>query len=146
MQTVACLADNHQLYLDMWLLYIHVHKCVYMWLLSILIIFFQKTIGNSLFRCWGWNNEVNVFDPNTATWSMPETQVSISDHFPFCGVFLWVLTGDNEEMLWSQNVRFWFLTRVWFLPPEAAMPVLFWGAKVTSPVAWWVHSMSLISL
>nr|CBN81669.1 Kelch domain-containing protein 1 [Dicentrarchus labrax] len=32
------------------------------------------TIGNALFRCWGWNNEVNVFDTHTATWSMPETQ------------------------------------------------------------------------
>lgn len=32
------------------------------------------TIGNTLFRCWGWNNEVNVFDPHTATWSTPETR------------------------------------------------------------------------
>ncbi|KAM4524359.1 kelch domain-containing protein 1-like [Odontesthes bonariensis] len=32
------------------------------------------TIGNTLFRCWGWNNEVNVFDTRSATWSMPETQ------------------------------------------------------------------------
>ncbi|XP_073346124.1 kelch domain-containing protein 1-like [Pagrus major] len=32
------------------------------------------TIGNALFRCWGWNNEVNVFDSHTATWSMPETR------------------------------------------------------------------------
>ncbi|XP_041830336.1 kelch domain-containing protein 1-like [Melanotaenia boesemani] len=32
------------------------------------------TIGNTLFRCWGWNNEVNVFDTHTATWSIPETQ------------------------------------------------------------------------
>ncbi|XP_072229178.1 kelch domain-containing protein 1-like [Leuresthes tenuis] len=32
------------------------------------------TIGNTLFRCWGWNNEVNVFDTHSATWSMPETQ------------------------------------------------------------------------
>ncbi|KAE8283954.1 Kelch domain-containing protein 1 [Larimichthys crocea] len=31
-------------------------------------------IGNALFRCWGWNNEVNVFDTHTATWSMPETR------------------------------------------------------------------------
>ncbi|XP_029934176.1 kelch domain-containing protein 1-like [Myripristis murdjan] len=31
-------------------------------------------IGNTLFRCWGWNNEVSVFDIHTATWSMPETQ------------------------------------------------------------------------
>lgn len=32
------------------------------------------TIGNALLRCWGWNNEVNVFDTHTATWSMPKTQ------------------------------------------------------------------------
>lgn len=32
------------------------------------------TIGNTLFRCWGWNNEVNVFDIHTLTWSMPETK------------------------------------------------------------------------
>ncbi|KAM8888765.1 kelch domain-containing protein 1-like isoform 1-T1 [Synchiropus picturatus] len=32
------------------------------------------TIGNTLFRCWGWNNEVNVFDTLSATWSTPETQ------------------------------------------------------------------------
>ncbi|KAM9336264.1 kelch domain-containing protein 1-like [Symphorus nematophorus] len=32
------------------------------------------TIGNALFRCWGWNNEVNVFNTQTATWSMPETR------------------------------------------------------------------------
>ncbi|KAM9831208.1 LOW QUALITY PROTEIN: kelch domain-containing protein 1-like [Neosynchiropus ocellatus] len=32
------------------------------------------TIGNTLFRCWGWNNEVSVFDTHSATWSTPETQ------------------------------------------------------------------------
>ncbi|KAM3591668.1 uncharacterized protein V6R79_005615 [Siganus canaliculatus] len=32
------------------------------------------TIGDTLFRCWGWNNEVSVFDPLTSTWTMPETQ------------------------------------------------------------------------
>lgn len=32
------------------------------------------TIGNTLFRCWGWNNEVCVFDIHSATWSSPETQ------------------------------------------------------------------------
>ncbi|XP_068439728.1 kelch domain-containing protein 1-like isoform X1 [Clinocottus analis] len=32
------------------------------------------TIGNALFRCWGWSNEVTVFDTTTATWSTPETQ------------------------------------------------------------------------
>ncbi|KAM4624578.1 kelch domain-containing protein 1-like [Polymixia lowei] len=31
-------------------------------------------IGTTYFRCWGWNNEVNVFDTHTATWSMPETE------------------------------------------------------------------------
>nr|XP_020472206.1 kelch domain-containing protein 1-like [Monopterus albus] len=34
------------------------------------------TIGNTLFRCWGWNNEVSVFDLRTVTWSTPETRVS----------------------------------------------------------------------
>ncbi|XP_028990468.1 kelch domain-containing protein 1-like [Betta splendens] len=32
------------------------------------------TIGNTIFRCWGWNNEVNVFDTHSATWTMPETR------------------------------------------------------------------------
>ncbi|KAK2820662.1 hypothetical protein Q5P01_023621 [Channa striata] len=32
------------------------------------------TIGDTLFRCWGWNNEVVVFDTHTATWSAPETR------------------------------------------------------------------------
>ncbi|XP_059181369.1 kelch domain-containing protein 1-like [Centropristis striata] len=32
------------------------------------------TIGNTLFRCWGWNNEVSVFDTQSATWSTPETR------------------------------------------------------------------------
>ncbi|XP_055085585.1 kelch domain-containing protein 1-like isoform X2 [Periophthalmus magnuspinnatus] len=34
------------------------------------------TIGGTLFRCWGWNNEVNVFDTLTSTWSLPETKGS----------------------------------------------------------------------
>lgn len=34
------------------------------------------TIGGTLFRCWGWNNEVNVFDTESLTWSMPETRGS----------------------------------------------------------------------
>ncbi|MED6233134.1 hypothetical protein ATANTOWER_007195 [Ataeniobius toweri] len=33
------------------------------------------TIGNTLFRCWGWNNEVCVFDTQSSTWSAPETRV-----------------------------------------------------------------------
>ncbi|XP_038152852.1 kelch domain-containing protein 1-like [Cyprinodon tularosa] len=32
------------------------------------------TIGNTLFRCWGWNNEVCVFDTHSFTWSTPETR------------------------------------------------------------------------
>ncbi|XP_077406107.1 kelch domain-containing protein 1-like [Vanacampus margaritifer] len=32
------------------------------------------TIGDVLFRCWGWHNEVNVFDTFTSTWSVPETK------------------------------------------------------------------------
>ncbi|KAK7919348.1 hypothetical protein WMY93_010632 [Mugilogobius chulae] len=35
------------------------------------------TIGGTLFRCWGWNNEVNVFDTLTSTWSLPETRGSV---------------------------------------------------------------------
>ncbi|KAK5881557.1 hypothetical protein CesoFtcFv8_022340 [Champsocephalus esox] len=31
------------------------------------------TIGDVLFRCWGWNNEVSVYEPHTAMWSTPET-------------------------------------------------------------------------
>ncbi|XP_058477817.1 kelch domain-containing protein 1-like [Solea solea] len=34
------------------------------------------TIGDTTFRFWGWNNEVNVFDTRTATWTVPETQGS----------------------------------------------------------------------
>ncbi|KAJ8364496.1 hypothetical protein SKAU_G00133270 [Synaphobranchus kaupii] len=30
------------------------------------------TIGTMLFRFWGWNNEVHVFDPRTNTWSEPQ--------------------------------------------------------------------------
>ncbi|CAL8306145.1 unnamed protein product [Boreogadus saida] len=33
-----------------------------------------SAIGTTYFRCWGWNNEVSVFDAPTDTWSMPETQ------------------------------------------------------------------------
>ncbi|KAL0984447.1 hypothetical protein UPYG_G00141670 [Umbra pygmaea] len=29
--------------------------------------------GATMFRFWGWNNEVHVFDLNTVTWSEPET-------------------------------------------------------------------------
>ncbi|XP_051928623.1 kelch domain-containing protein 1-like [Hippocampus zosterae] len=32
------------------------------------------TIGDVLFRCWGWHNEVDVFNTFTATWSVPETK------------------------------------------------------------------------
>nr|XP_057934213.1 kelch domain-containing protein 1-like isoform X2 [Doryrhamphus excisus] len=38
------------------------------------------TIGDTLFRCWGWNNEVNVFDTHTTTWSVPETQGPAPTH------------------------------------------------------------------
>lgn len=31
------------------------------------------TIGATLFRFWGWNNEVHVFDLRTNTWSEPQT-------------------------------------------------------------------------
>ncbi|XP_068162315.1 kelch domain-containing protein 1-like [Antennarius striatus] len=33
-----------------------------------------KSIGNSSFMCWGWNNDTHVFDTRTATWSVPKTQ------------------------------------------------------------------------
>ncbi|XP_057682091.1 kelch domain-containing protein 1-like [Corythoichthys intestinalis] len=32
------------------------------------------TIGDVLFRCWGWHNEVDVYDTLTSTWSVPETK------------------------------------------------------------------------
>ncbi|XP_075896670.1 kelch domain-containing protein 1-like [Nelusetta ayraudi] len=35
------------------------------------------TIGNTLFRFWGWNNEVHVFETRSGTWSHPETQGSL---------------------------------------------------------------------
>ncbi|XP_047673422.1 kelch domain-containing protein 1-like isoform X2 [Tachysurus fulvidraco] len=45
----------------------------------------QETINNERFaiegrdnvsslHSWGWNNEVHIFEPNTATWTVPETQ------------------------------------------------------------------------
>lgn len=37
----------------------------------------QAVIGNTLFRCWGWNNEVNVFDTHEAAWSSPEVRVGM---------------------------------------------------------------------
>ncbi|XP_029954006.1 kelch domain-containing protein 1-like [Salarias fasciatus] len=35
-----------------------------------------STIGDTLFRCWGWNSEVVVFDIHSSTWSKPETRGS----------------------------------------------------------------------
>ncbi|XP_026887727.2 kelch domain-containing protein 1-like isoform X1 [Electrophorus electricus] len=32
------------------------------------------TAGDVLFRFWGWNNEVHVFEPDSATWTEPRTQ------------------------------------------------------------------------
>ncbi|XP_062382629.1 kelch domain-containing protein 1-like [Sardina pilchardus] len=32
------------------------------------------TIGTVIFRFWGWNNEVHMFEPETNTWSEPQTQ------------------------------------------------------------------------
>uniref|UniRef100_H3DA96 Kelch domain containing 1 n=1 Tax=Tetraodon nigroviridis TaxID=99883 RepID=H3DA96_TETNG len=34
-------------------------------------------IENTLFRCWGWNNEVNVFDTHAAAWSSPAVRGSL---------------------------------------------------------------------
>lgn len=31
--------------------------------------------GRVLFRFWGWNNEVHVYEPYTATWTEPQIQV-----------------------------------------------------------------------
>ncbi|XP_034050641.1 kelch domain-containing protein 1-like [Thalassophryne amazonica] len=33
-------------------------------------------IGGTLFTCWGWNNEVTVFDIHTSIWSLAETNGS----------------------------------------------------------------------
>ncbi|CAG06546.1 unnamed protein product [Tetraodon nigroviridis] len=38
----------------------------------------QAVIENTLFRCWGWNNEVNVFDTHAAAWSSPAVRVGTS--------------------------------------------------------------------
>lgn len=35
----------------------------------------QSSVGNALFLCWGWNNEVDVFDVNAAAWTKPEALV-----------------------------------------------------------------------
>ncbi|KAL2078616.1 hypothetical protein ACEWY4_026301 [Coilia grayii] len=32
------------------------------------------TIGTVIFRFWGWNNEVHMFEPETNSWSEPQTQ------------------------------------------------------------------------
>lgn len=42
----------------------------------------QATIGNTLFRFWGWNNEVHVFETRSGTWSHPETQVGLQGRSP----------------------------------------------------------------
>lgn len=52
-------------------------------------LFFQATVGNGLYRCWGWNNRVSVLDIGTVAWSAPQVQVSKMGiqfcllHFPF---------------------------------------------------------------
>lgn len=35
----------------------------------------QVMDGRVFLRFWGWNNEVHVFEPNSATWTEPQTQV-----------------------------------------------------------------------
>lgn len=37
--------------------------------------FLQATVGSDLFQFWGWNNEVHMFEPVSATWTEPLTQV-----------------------------------------------------------------------
>ncbi|KAK9965407.1 hypothetical protein ABG768_004500 [Culter alburnus] len=32
------------------------------------------TIGSEYFQFWGWNNEVQMFEPESATWTEPQTQ------------------------------------------------------------------------
>ncbi|KAJ8414295.1 hypothetical protein AAFF_G00051650 [Aldrovandia affinis] len=32
------------------------------------------TVGTTLFRFWGWNNEVHAYDLRTNTWSQPQTR------------------------------------------------------------------------
>lgn len=49
-------------------------------------LFFQATVGNGLYRCWGWNNHVSVFDTGTAAWSAPQVQVSKTG-IHFCLLF-----------------------------------------------------------
>ncbi|XP_016110488.1 kelch domain-containing protein 1-like isoform X2 [Sinocyclocheilus grahami] len=34
----------------------------------------RVTIGSDIFQFWGWNNEVHMFEPVTATWTEPQTQ------------------------------------------------------------------------
>lgn len=52
-------------------------------------------IGNTLFRCWGWNNEVNVFDTRTAAWSVPEIRVGTTGPPP---------SGDLQTLKKCQTV------------------------------------------
>lgn len=35
----------------------------------------KATIGSEFFQFWGWNNEVQMFEPESATWTEPQTQV-----------------------------------------------------------------------
>lgn len=35
----------------------------------------KATIGSEYFQFWGWNNEVQMFEPESATWTEPQTQV-----------------------------------------------------------------------
>ncbi|XP_051770310.1 kelch domain-containing protein 1-like isoform X3 [Ctenopharyngodon idella] len=34
----------------------------------------RATIGSEFFQFWGWNNEVQMFEPESATWTEPQTQ------------------------------------------------------------------------
>ncbi|KAG7277566.1 hypothetical protein CRUP_013884 [Coryphaenoides rupestris] len=51
-----------------------------------------SAIGATYFRCWGWNNEVVVFDTKTNTWSMPEMQDR---------VYLDLYSLDLETWTWT---------------------------------------------
>lgn len=102
--------------------------------LLILLLFFplcQSSIGNALFLCWGWNNEVDVFDVNAATWTKPETLVRCL-RFPLLPPSR--LLGEGGQ---QRNGSDWvFVARVSLRGPEATTPVPCWGTEATSAAGW----------
>lgn len=87
----------------------------------------QSSIGNALFLCWGWNNEVDVFDVNAAAWTKPETLVtrpSLSEDAP----------GGQQR----DGSDWVFIPRVGLRGPEATTPAPCWGTEATSVAGRWV--------